>query len=308
MAWIFTPGNYTGGATPGPFVNGVYLVNAFDYQAIAHDIQHWGGNMDAAGFALTNASYSAFQAGTLPGSPAIGTIAVDNSVSPNVPRVFLNGGWSPFGIQVPFYVSLASGSSTVYAGNLAPTITAYTPGYTYCAKIDVTNTAASTINFNSVGAATIKRWLGGALVNVFSGDLQATQIAVFKYDGTNMVLINPSGYGVTSALTWTALSLSNSWTNGAGYRAASYALSPFNILRLSGGIQGGTLTDGTTVFTMPVGFRPPNAVQFPIAYGASPYTLGTLSIATTGVATVNGISGGGASHIFGLEGIGYALN
>lgn len=54
MAWAYTPGGYVGGATAAPFVDYVTTPKAADYQAIAHDIQFWGGNVDAGGFQLAN--------------------------------------------------------------------------------------------------------------------------------------------------------------------------------------------------------------------------------------------------------------
>jgi hypothetical protein len=82
-----------------------------------------------------------------------------------------------------------TGAADVYVGTLAPAITAYTEGSVYRMKITNASTIiAPTVNFNAVGAKTIKRQGGMALV---VNDLPAGYLAEFYYDGTDMILLNP---------------------------------------------------------------------------------------------------------------------
>jgi hypothetical protein len=69
----------------------------------------------------------------------------------------------------------------------------------YECRINATNTTASTtINFDSLGAKTIKLLDG---TNAYIGALKIGMIAKFLYDGTYMVLLNPDT-GITYG-TWT---------------------------------------------------------------------------------------------------------
>jgi tail fiber protein gp53 len=88
-----------------------------------------------------------------------------------------------------FTYSADTGSANAYLATLSPAIVAYTAGIRISVKIANTNTAASTINVNSVGVKSIKLTNGNA-INV--GDLLSGQIAEFEYDGTNFQLLNPA--------------------------------------------------------------------------------------------------------------------
>lgn len=83
-----------------------------------------------------------------------------------------------------------TGAADVYVMTLAPAITAYTTGMEIVTKIANANlTTTPTINANALGAKTIKRENGGALL---AGDLPVGYVAHFKYDGTDMTLLNPA--------------------------------------------------------------------------------------------------------------------
>lgn len=55
MAWNFTPGTYSSGATPATWTSGT-KPSAADFKAIASDIHTWGGSVDAASNSLYNLS------------------------------------------------------------------------------------------------------------------------------------------------------------------------------------------------------------------------------------------------------------
>lgn len=85
------------------------------------------------------------------------------------------------------YHALAGGT-TAYTAVLAPNIGSYVNGLFVVAKVNATNTGASTLNVNNHGAKSIKYTNGSALVG---GELLSGMIALLEYDGTNFQLINP---------------------------------------------------------------------------------------------------------------------
>jgi hypothetical protein len=97
---------------------------------------------------------------------------------------------------------------------------------------------------------------------------------------------------------WQAMSLLNGWTNpGGGNVAAQYRLvtSPPNSLQLVGVINAGTITNATTVATLPAGFNPNGNIYFPVA--TLPPGFGTavspsLLIDPSGNLKVFGLAGG----------------
>lgn len=86
-------------------------------------------------------------------------------------------------------VAAATGTDT-YAVTLAPVPVAYNTNQLYGARIANANTSSTpTINFNGLGAKNIKK---EGSINLRAGDMPAGHAAVFMYDGTNMVLLNPA--------------------------------------------------------------------------------------------------------------------
>ena len=60
-----------------------------------------------------------------------------------------------------------------------------------------------------------------------------------------------------------APTLLNNWQNyGAAYDSASYWKDKCNVVHISGVVKGGTLTDGTVIFTLPSGYRPRSPEKF----------------------------------------------
>ena len=80
-----------------------------------------------------------------------------------------------------------AGTNTITA-TATPDITAYSTGMLLFFTPANNNTGATTINVDSLGAKSIVKGDGSALV---SGDLQASTIHLIVYDGTNFVLLNP---------------------------------------------------------------------------------------------------------------------
>ena len=80
-----------------------------------------------------------------------------------------------------FAYAVDTGAANVYAIALSPSPNAYAAGQVYWVKITNANTAASTLNVNSLGAVAIKKPDGE---DVASGDLPAGAVLPFAHDGT----------------------------------------------------------------------------------------------------------------------------
>ncbi|MGG2024207.1 hypothetical protein AB1282_00215 [Gottfriedia sp. S16(2024)] len=91
---------------------------------------------------------------------------------------------------------------------------------------------------------------------------------------------------------WTNLTLQNSWVNSGGtYPNASYRLNALGEVELRGSIKSGTVTSGTTIATLPVGFRPTHDRNYVVySTDGTNYVLSTIQIMSTG--TIRLFSGG----------------
>ena len=86
------------------------------------------------------------------------------------------------------HYAAAGGTANVLTINLSPAITAYAAGQMFFIKASASNTAAATININSVGAKNIY-YLGNALTGY---EITSGEIFQIVYDGTQFELLNPS--------------------------------------------------------------------------------------------------------------------
>lgn len=77
-----------------------------------------------------------------------------------------------------------SGSANAYACAPSPAATAYTAGMVVRLKAANTNSGASTVNVNSLGAKTIKCVVAGAVADLKANDIQANDVLTLVYDGT----------------------------------------------------------------------------------------------------------------------------
>jgi hypothetical protein len=84
---------------------------------------------------------------------------------------------------------------------------------------------------------------------------------------------------------WIEPTLLNGWVNfGSGFETAGYYKDEFGVVHLRGLIKSGTTTAGTTLFNLPIGYRPSNN-KFTII--ANHNTFAILSINTTGNVNIN---------------------
>jgi hypothetical protein len=81
-----------------------------------------------------------------------------------------------------------TGTSAAYACNLATAIGGYVTGSQYCFKAGTTSPGGATVNLNSLGPKAIRKYAGGALVDLEANDIVAGQRVCVIYDGTYMQL------------------------------------------------------------------------------------------------------------------------
>ena len=86
-----------------------------------------------------------------------------------------------------------AGSTDAYVVTLSPVPTAYVTGQHYRFKANTANTGACTVNFNSLGAKTIKKAQGGITTDLADNDIRAGQWVDLVYDGTNMQMQSTLG-------------------------------------------------------------------------------------------------------------------
>lgn len=162
-----------------------------------------------------SASLSAVAVGPDPTTQSIDYRAIKNGVSTAADNLWT--GANSFGAVN--YVS-TSGTDT-YTASLSPAITAYTTGAEYKVKFTNANTSTTpTLNLNSLGAKTIVRWDGSALL---AGEIIANGHYTVRYDGTNMALISSPWFAYATAsgtdtYTATLSPVPAAYQTGAEYR------------------------------------------------------------------------------------------
>lgn len=117
---------------------------------------------------------------------------------------------------------------------------------------------------------------------------------------SNLGTLTFAGGGGLVQPTWNALSLSNSWVNAGGSnQVAQYCIDALGFVHVRGDIKSGTSADGTTLFTLPSGFRPPASMAYAVAgaFRAGPENVPQVNISSGGVATVYGLSSNSYLHI-----------
>jgi len=111
-----------------------------------------------------------------------------------------------------------------------------------------------------------------------------TQMSQFVYRLDTGVLEVRKGtawvpYRAPRGDTWHAPTLQNKWVNyGATFNTAAYTLTDDGWVRLRGLVKSGTFD--LPIFTLPVGYRPPNQYLLPVA--TNPDTIGRVDIMPDG--------------------------
>jgi len=123
--------------------------------------------------------------------------------------------------------AVAGGSANALTATLTPATQAYVAGLVARVRISTTNTAdGPTLNLNGLGAKPI-RYSNGR--GVFAGELASGRDAVFYYDGTAFILMNPMLYfeklAPKAARRWNAFTPGVALSDISGVKSANSAQS-----------------------------------------------------------------------------------
>ncbi len=142
-----------------------------------------------------------------------------------------------------------TGVADAYIGLLTPAVGAYTEGMvTYLDIANANATIAPTLVLSALAAKTIKKGAGGDPLDI--GDLPVGHKAVFMYDGTDQILLNPATSssipaGVMNAYGGTAAPSGWVLCDGTAISRTTYA-TLFGVLGTAYGVG-----DGSTTFNVP---------------------------------------------------------
>ena len=162
---------------------------------------------------MADSKISALTADTSPTSDDLIVTVNDPGGTPANKKVTLANLF--FAMQTWLFGSDA-GSSDTYVVTLSPAPAAYVTGQSYRFKANTANTGACTVNFNGLGAKTIKKAAGGITTDLLDNEIRAGQWVDLVYDGTNMQMVSPSGDATTKAYVDATVGAGTGPTGAAG--------------------------------------------------------------------------------------------
>ncbi len=196
--------------------------------------------------------------------------------------------------QIP-YCPDTSSSTTTYTATCSPAPPSLVTGMLVTFVPANSNTAASTLAIGALGAKAIiaGNTTGSALV---ADDLLISGAYTLEYDGTSFRKINgPDGPWTGMAAGCGGSCYSNSWADfGSSYQVGQYRKLRNGDVQIRATLAAGTLTSGTTIITMPAGYRTTSKTGYGAAGGnvaVSGYAIGQLDFQTSGA--VSQTSNGG---------------
>lgn len=117
------------------------------------------------------------------------------------------------------WLGSTGGSSNAYTGALSPAITAYTAGQRFTFIANHTNTGATTLNLNSVGAANVRKGTGSTVLE--ANDIVSSRVYTVEHNGSDFVLLNPSRPVLSGALFVDDVSLFQSTSDGSDNKSVN---------------------------------------------------------------------------------------
>lgn len=202
----------------------------------------------------------------------------------------------------PTWGGTSGGTANAQTFSLTPTLTSgnFVAGATFRFKCGSTNTGATTININSLGAKTLL-YKGFACVG---GELVAGVIAEIVYDGTSFHLLEHCGGWATWSPTFSGIG-SLTWSASASVSRFQRHGNLANLKLLAAGTTGGV--DGNELrFTLPLTAVDSNDILVARVYNGSTTVGGFVGFASTTVAAGsrydNANVGLGASRTLYVEG------
>jgi hypothetical protein len=90
------------------------------------------------------------------------------------------------------FYAVDAGAVNALSISFTPPATAYADGMVFWVKPIATNTMASTLDVDGLGATPIKKASGGALVDVIPGEIVAGSVHGFVYVAPNFIILNPT--------------------------------------------------------------------------------------------------------------------
>lgn len=122
--------------------------------------------------------------------------------------------------------------------------------------------------------------------------------------GGELVASNP--VTLTGPETWHAVSYGAGWADGtAPVQGLKYRLTPQNNVEFKGAAANAAAAAAQTMFTLPVGYRPPVSRTF-LTYCRTNNSVGFVEVASTGVTTLIALTAGG--HTFDFDGLFFSLD
>lgn len=175
------------------------------------------------------------------------------------------------GILPSYYGADTSVSANTITVSLNTPLASYSAGMPIIlVKIANTNTGATTININGLGAKAVVLPNSGALIG---NELYTGMLAMFAYDGTNAQLLNPARVFATNAQTLAGV-INNLPVTPAGIASgmtftSSYVTLPGGLI-IQWGVTAAVAPGGITTKSFPITF--PTAL---LSYSATPVAAGT---------------------------------
>jgi hypothetical protein len=209
--------------------------------AIGTDVQAFDADLSAvAGLSssgiVTRTGSGTASARTITGTANVLTVTNGDGVSGNPTLTLVEGV-----INLSGRYGADAGSNDTYVASMTRADASYITGGYYALKANTVNTGAATVNYNSLGAKTIKKWESGSKVDLDDGDICANQVVIFLYDGTDMVLqstlCNPATGSGTPGGSTTQVQYNDGGVFG-GDAGMTYD-DANNILTVTGGVVAG---------------------------------------------------------------------